>query len=504
MPQFAANLSLLYPEHAFLDRFEAAARDGFKAVECLFPYAFDKEEIAARLKAHGLQQVLINAPPGNWDAGERGLASLPGREEDFRKSFATALEYAQALNCPRIHVMAGLLPADGNTAAHYPTYISNLRWAAQQAAKVDRVVLIEPINTRDMPGYFLNRQDVAHRAVADVGEAGILVQMDLYHCQIVEGDLATKIRHYLPTGQVGHIQIAGVPQRHEPDTGEVHFSELFALLDDLGYQGWVGCEYRPANPLAGGTTAGMRWMSAHRTSRIAQLEAELAVQRHEMQDFAFTVSHDLRASLRHIISYAHLVQEDAGALLSPEVQGFLGTITDSAKHMGVQMDGLTELSRLGTVTIEATAVPLQDVVQEVRMALEAQYPARQVQWRVDAALPAVQGDATLVALALRHVLDNAIKFTAHAAEAVVEVSAQTSEGPGVVRLCIRDNGAGYNPALQDKLFHPFQRLHTVKQFPGIGMGLALTRKIMQRLGGSVGARGHVDHGCTVELVFKSA
>ena len=263
MPKFAANLSMLYQEHAFLDRFEAAAKDGFKAVEYLFPYAFAKEDIAARLKTHGLQQVLFNAPPGNWDGGERGLACLPGREDEFRAGMVTALEYAAALQCPRVHVMAGLLPTGATHEALYPTYIGNLRWAAQQASKQGVDVLIEPINTRDIPGFYLNRQDVAHAVLADVGEPNLKVQMDLYHCQIVEGDLAMKIRKYLPTGRVGHIQIAGVPQRNEPDLGEINHSYLFALLDELGYSGWIGCEYRPANTQAGGTSAGLGWLKPY-------------------------------------------------------------------------------------------------------------------------------------------------------------------------------------------------------------------------------------------------
>ena len=263
MPKFAANLSMLYQEHAFLDRFEAAAKDGFKAVEYFFPYAFSGDEIAARLKAHGLQQVLFNAPPGDWDAGERGLACLPGREQEFRAGMETALNYAAMLQCPRIHVMAGLLPADATHDAFYPTYISNLRWAARVAAQQGVDVLIEPINTRDMPGYFLNRQDAAHAVLAEVGEPKLKVQMDLYHCQIVEGDLAMKLRQYLPGGRVGHIQIAGVPQRHEPDLGEVNHSYLLALLDELGYSGWVGCEYRPADTRAGGTSAGLGWLKPY-------------------------------------------------------------------------------------------------------------------------------------------------------------------------------------------------------------------------------------------------
>ena len=263
MPKFAANLSMLYQEHAFLDRFEAAAKDGFKAVEYLFPYAFAKENIAARLKANGLQQVLFNAPPGDWDAGERGLACLPGREAEFRAGMVKALEYAATLACPRVHVMAGLLPADTQHEALYPTYISNLRWVAGEAAQQGVDVLIEPINTRDIPGFFLNRQDMAHAVLAEVGASNLKVQMDLYHCQIVEGDLAMKIRKYLPTGNVSHLQIAGVPERHEPDLGEINHAYLFALLDELGYTGWIGCEYRPADTQLGGTSAGLGWLKTY-------------------------------------------------------------------------------------------------------------------------------------------------------------------------------------------------------------------------------------------------
>ena len=252
---------MLYPELDFMDRFEAAAQDGFKAVEYLFPYAFESSEIAVRLKANGLRQVLFNAPPGDWDGGERGLACLPGREAEFRESLVQALEYAAALDCPRIHVMAGLIPAGTGRETLYSIYIGNLRWAALEAARQGVDVLIEPINTRDIPGFFLNRQDDAHQVVADVGASNLKVQMDLYHCQIVEGDLAMKLRQYLPTGNVGHIQIAGVPQRHEPDVGELNYPYLFSVLDELGYTGWVGCEYRPkAGMQVGGTSAGLGWL----------------------------------------------------------------------------------------------------------------------------------------------------------------------------------------------------------------------------------------------------
>jgi len=260
MPRFAANLSMLYPEHAFLDRFEAAARDGFTAVEYLFPYALAPSDLAARLNVHGLQQVLFNAPPGDWDQGERGLACLPGREAEFQAGIGQALDYAGALSCPRIHVMAGLKPQDLAWDAAQATYLANLRWAAQQAARHGVEILIEPINTRDMPGFFLTRQDQAHAIVAEIKAPNLKVQMDLYHCQIMEGDLAMKLRRYLPTGKVGHLQIAGVPERHEPDVGELNYPYLFALLDELGYTGWVGCEYRPQRgSQPGGTSDGLGW-----------------------------------------------------------------------------------------------------------------------------------------------------------------------------------------------------------------------------------------------------
>ena len=269
MPRFAANLTMLYNEHAFLDRFAAAAADGFKGVEYLFPYEHPAADIAKRLQDHGLQQVLFNAPPGDWAAGERGLACLPGREAEFRNGIDRALDYAAALDCPRIHVMAGLVPAGQAREALRPLYLDNLRWAAEQAQQVGRCVLIEPINQRDMPGYFLSRQDEAHALVQAVGAPNLQVQFDLYHCQVTEGDVAMKIRQYLPTGRVGHFQIAGVPERHEPDRGELHHPYLFSVIDEVaaqcGWQGWVGCEYRPRRgAVPGGTSAGLGWMDAFR------------------------------------------------------------------------------------------------------------------------------------------------------------------------------------------------------------------------------------------------
>ena len=273
MPRFAANLSLMYTELPFLQRFEAAALDGFTAVEFLFPYAWAPEVLRHQLDRHGLQQVLLNAPPGGtdraamaaaWDQGARGTACLPGREAEFRAGVQEALLYATALQCPRIHLMAGLVPPEAPAETLRATFVANLRWAAQQARSAGCEVLIEPINLRDMPGYYLSRQEQAHALLQAVGEPALKVQMDLYHCQIMEGDVATRLRRYLPTGHVAHVQIAGVPERHEPDTGELHYPYLLALLDDLGYGGWVGCEYRPrlgAQP--GATRAGLGWMAAY-------------------------------------------------------------------------------------------------------------------------------------------------------------------------------------------------------------------------------------------------
>lgn len=276
MPRFAANLSMMYPDLPFLDRFEAAAKDGFKAVEYLFPYAFPAPELAARLKANGLQQVLFNGPPGGtdtdsfgkaWETGNRGTASVPGRETEFRTGFAQALMYADALNCPRIHAMVGLRSEGANADAADATLISNLQWAAAQASKAGRDVLIEPINTRSVPGFHLNRQDHAHRIVQAVGADNVKVQMDLFHCQIVEGDLSAKIAQYLPTGRVGHFQIAEVPHRHEPGTGEVNWTHVFQVIDQVsaecGWDGWIGCEYNPADASAGGTSRGLGWARAY-------------------------------------------------------------------------------------------------------------------------------------------------------------------------------------------------------------------------------------------------
>ena len=260
MIRLAANLSMLFNEHAFMDRFAAAAKAGFKGVEYLFPYAYAADELRDALNKHQLEQVLFNLPPGDWDAGERGLASLPGREGEFRDSVIEGLRYAEALNCPRVHAMAGLLPEDADAATqaeHHATYIRNLRFAASEAAKVGREILIEPINTRDMPGFFLARQAQAMAVLEEVGAENLKQQFDLYHCQIMDGDLIRHLERQFSA--IGHIQVAGVPGRHEPDVGEVHYPAIFERLSALGYSGWIGCEYRPKADTRTGLGWGEAW-----------------------------------------------------------------------------------------------------------------------------------------------------------------------------------------------------------------------------------------------------
>jgi 2-dehydrotetronate isomerase len=258
MPRFAANLTTMYGEYSFLDRFAAAARDGFAAVEFMFPYEYPATKLATLLKDNSLQQVLFNAPAGDWKAGDRGTAVVPGRETEFHDGFLKAIEYAQTLLCPRVHAMAGLCPAGCDRERAWATYLANLTWAAGEAQKVGIDVIIEPIANRNMPGYFLNLQAEGHAIAEKTGCPNVKVMMDLFHCQVAEGDLATKIKKYLAdpkTTRVGHMQLAGVPERHEPDTGEVRYEYLFELIDSLGYEGWIGCEYIPK----AGTSEGLEW-----------------------------------------------------------------------------------------------------------------------------------------------------------------------------------------------------------------------------------------------------
>ena len=257
MPKFAANLSFIFQERGFLDRFAAAAECGFKAVEYLGAYDHPPETVAAQLEKHRLTQALFNMPPGDWAAGERGLAALPGRESEFRAGVDTALAYAKATRCRLLHAMAGLVPAGHDRDAARRTYVANLRYAAERAAPDGVTVIIEPINTRDIPGYFLNTTTQAMAVIDEVRHPNLQLQLDLYHVQIMEGDLAHRVRAL--AGCYPHIQIAGNPGRHEPDIGEINYPFLFDLLDEIGYAGWIGCEYRPK----GETRAGLGWAASY-------------------------------------------------------------------------------------------------------------------------------------------------------------------------------------------------------------------------------------------------
>ncbi|MFZ6751673.1 2-oxo-tetronate isomerase [Undibacterium sp. Ren11W] len=254
MPKFAANLSMMFNEVAFPHRFTAAAIAGFKAVEFLFPYEYNPQQIASWLQQNQLENVLFNLPPGDWTAGERGIAALPGRDAEFQAGVARSIEYAMALGTKRLHMMAGLVPAGADPSIYRAQYLANLRYAACAVAEHGITLLIEPINGRDMPGYFLNSQAQAHALREESGEPNVKVQMDFYHAQIVEGDLAMCLQKHFDG--IGHVQIASVPNRNEPDQGEVNYPYLFNLLDELGYEGWIGCEYRPR----GRTEDGLGWM----------------------------------------------------------------------------------------------------------------------------------------------------------------------------------------------------------------------------------------------------
>ena len=256
MPKFAANLTMMFNEHEFPARFTAAAKSGFEAVEFLFPYDYPPAEVAQWLKENNLKNILFNLPPGDWAAGERGIAALPGREEEFRAGVTKAIEYALALGTPQVHMMAGLIPSSSDLPLHRKTYLANMKFAAQELAKQKLNLLLEPINTRDMPGYFLNTQAQAHELRTECGEPNVKVQMDFYHAQIMEGDLVMTFKKFF--NDIGHAQIASVPNRNEPDDGEVNYPFIFKMLDEMGYQGWVGCEYRPK----GKTEDGLAWFKA--------------------------------------------------------------------------------------------------------------------------------------------------------------------------------------------------------------------------------------------------
>ncbi len=254
MPKFSANLSMLFKEVDFLDRFELAARAGFKAVEFMFPYEWDKNELKRRLTEHNLELVLHNLPPGDWSAGERGLACLPGRVNEFRDGIGRAIEYATALGCPRLNCLAGIPPATLSDEERRRTLVSNVRYAAEEMRKAGLVLMVEALNSFDMPGFCLNTTRDALDLIEQVGHPNLFIQYDVYHMQMMEGKLIKTMRENLSA--IAHIQIADVPGRHEPGTGEINFDNLFRSLDDMGYRGWIGCEYIPA----GQTEAGLGWI----------------------------------------------------------------------------------------------------------------------------------------------------------------------------------------------------------------------------------------------------
>jgi len=253
MPRFAANLSMMFNELPFLDRFAAAAKAGFKGVEFLFPYEHPAKEIRQRLDDNGLTLALFNMPPGDWSKGERGLASLPGRQGEFRDGVNQALDYAAALRGTLVHCMAGIVPSGVPQATAASLYAANLAWATERAMAAGVKLVIEPINHRDMPGYFLNTQAQGAAVVEAIGRDRLGLQFDVYHVQTAEGDITKRMEQHMPL--IAHMQIADVPARNEPGTGEIGWAFVFRRMDQLGYRGWVGCEYRPA----GETLAGLAW-----------------------------------------------------------------------------------------------------------------------------------------------------------------------------------------------------------------------------------------------------
>jgi hydroxypyruvate isomerase len=258
MPRLAANLSMMFNEVPFLDRFDAAARAGFHAVEYLFPYEHPAAELRRRLDGAGLKQVLFNMPPGDWAGGERGLASLPGRQAEFRDSVGKALDYAAALDCKLMHCMAGTPPAGTPFATAAAVYAANLAAAGERAKAAGVRIVIEPINHRDMPGFHLNTMAQGAAVVEAIGRDRLGLQFDIYHCQVTEGDITKRMEALMPV--IAHMQIADVPARNEPGTGEIGWDFVFRRIDELGYQGWIGCEYRPA----GDTVAGLEWRKRFR------------------------------------------------------------------------------------------------------------------------------------------------------------------------------------------------------------------------------------------------
>ncbi len=261
MPQFAANLSLLYKDLPFLERFAAAARSGFKTVEFQFPYDFPAQEIARCLSDAKLGLAMHNLPAGDWAAGDRGMAVDPQRVDEFRRGVALGIEYARVLGTPQMNCLAGIAPAGLDAQQGRASLVANLRWAAGELQRHGIGLLLEPINTFDIPGFFVNRTAQALQILDDVGADTLRLQYDIYHAQRMEGELAGNLRLHLP--RIGHIQLADNPGRNEPGTGEINYRFLFQLLDQLGYKGCIGCEYIPRDTTAAGTDAGLGWLAAH-------------------------------------------------------------------------------------------------------------------------------------------------------------------------------------------------------------------------------------------------
>jgi hydroxypyruvate isomerase len=258
MTKFAANLSMLFTEVPFPDRLAAAAEAGFRGVEYLFPYALEKDDVAERLSKNGLKQVLFNLPAGNWDAGERGIACHPDRASEFQDGVGKAIDYARALGCTQVNCLAGIAPQGVDASVAHRTLVENLKFAASKLEDAGILLLAEPVNTYDIPGFFLNRSAQAIALFDEVGSPNLKLQYDIYHMQRMEGELANTVERLLP--RIAHLQLADNPGRNEPGTGEINYPFLLSFIDRLGYDGWIGCEYKPRN----GTKEGLGWMHAYR------------------------------------------------------------------------------------------------------------------------------------------------------------------------------------------------------------------------------------------------
>jgi len=268
VPKFAANLTMLFNELPFLDRFAAAKAAGFSGVEYLFPYDFEKAMLREKLQQHGMTQVLHNLPAGNWGAGERGIAIFPDRVDEFRDGVLRAIDYAKALDCRQLNCLVGVAPADADRFELNEVLLENLRFAADALARERIRLLIEPVNTRDIPGFFLNRTEQAVQIISDVGSDNLFVQYDIYHMQVMEGDIAPTLQKHL--ARIAHVQLADNPGRNEPGTGEINYPFLFRYLDEIGYRGWIGCEYKPKTT----TVEGLGWRATQTVDASSSAEGK--------------------------------------------------------------------------------------------------------------------------------------------------------------------------------------------------------------------------------------